>query len=59
MAARKGLSRLVAGCNMARTEAYGCLLNYGFRTDIQGVAMQRHNDPGYNRGGVYLLDDWR
>jgi hypothetical protein len=31
----------------------------GFRTDIQGVAMQRSNDPGYSRPGVYIIDDWR
>ena len=59
MAARKGLARLVAGCNLARAEAYGCMRKHGFRTDLQGVAMQRHNDPGYNRPGVYLIDDWR
>jgi GNAT superfamily N-acetyltransferase len=59
MAARKGLSRLAAGVNMARHEAYRQMLARGFRTDIQGVAMQRPNEPGYNRPGVYLLDDWR
>jgi hypothetical protein len=30
-----------------------------FRTDIQGVAMHWPNEPGYNREGVYLIDDWR
>jgi GNAT superfamily N-acetyltransferase len=59
MAARKGLTRLVAGCNLARAEAYGCMKNNGFRADLQGVAMQRHNDAGYNRPGIYLIDDWR
>jgi len=59
MAAEKGLPRLAAGVNTARHEAYRQMLERGFRTDIQGVAMQRPNEPGYNRPGVYLIDDWR
>jgi len=59
MAAEKGLSRLVAGVNTARHEAYRRMLGRGFRTDLQGVAMQRPNEPGYNRPGMYLIDDWR
>lgn len=26
---------------------------------MQGVAMQRPNEPGYNREDMYLIDDWR
>lgn len=59
LAAARGLSRLVAGVNTARHEAYRRMMARGFRTDHQGVAMQRPNDPGYNRGSVYLIDDWR
>ena len=59
MAAEKGLSRLAAGVNTARHEAYRQMLERGFRTDLQGVAMHRPNEPGYNRPGVYLIDDWR
>lgn len=59
MAAETGLSRLAAGVNTARHEAYRQMLERGFRTDLQGVAMQRPNEPGYNRPGVYLIDDWR
>lgn len=59
MAAEKGLSRLAAGVNTARHEAYRQMLERGFRTDLQGVAMQRGNEPGYNRPGIYLIDDWR
>jgi hypothetical protein len=59
MAARRGLSRLVAGVNTARHKAYRRMLGRGFRTDLQGVAMQRPNEPGYNRPGIYLTDDWR
>jgi hypothetical protein len=35
------------------------MLAQGFRTARQGVAMHRDNQPGYNRAGVYLIDDWR
>ncbi|HYF34653.1 MAG TPA: GNAT family N-acetyltransferase [Prosthecobacter sp.] len=59
MAAENGLSRLTAGVNTARHEAYGHMLERGFRTDLQGVVMQRPNEAGYNRPGVYLIDDWR
>jgi hypothetical protein len=59
MAAEKGLQKLVAGVNTARHEAYRYILNSGFRTEIQGVAMERPNEPGYNRAGIYLVDDWR
>jgi len=31
----------------------------GFVTQIQGVIMSRPNEAGYNRPGVYLIDDWR
>jgi hypothetical protein len=58
-AAERGATRLVAGANLARHEAYRLLLERGFRTDLQGVAMHRPNEPGYNRAGVYLVDDWR
>jgi GNAT superfamily N-acetyltransferase len=58
-AAAKGLSVLVAGSNSARHEAYRSMLARGFRTELQGVAMQRGNEQGYNRPGVYLIDDWR
>jgi len=59
MAAGKGLSRLVAGVNTARHEAYRRMLERDFRTDFQGVAMQRPSEPGYNRADIYLIDDWR
>jgi GNAT superfamily N-acetyltransferase len=52
-------SRLVAGVNTARHEAYRRMLARGFRADTQGVVMSRPNEAGYNRPGVYLIDDWR
>jgi hypothetical protein len=59
MALAQHVSRLRGGVNTARHEAYRHLLARGFRTDIQGVVMSRPNDAGYNRPGVYLIDDWR
>jgi GNAT superfamily N-acetyltransferase len=59
MAASQGLSQLVAGVNTSRHEAYRQMIARGFRTNMQGVAMQKPNEAGYNRPGVYLIDDWR
>ena len=59
LAAARGLSRLSAGVNTARHEAYRQMLARGFRTEFEGIAMQHGNEPGYNRPGVYLIDDWR
>ena len=59
LAAAQGAARLVAGVNTSRVEAYRQMLGVGFRTDLQGVAMERGDDAGYNRPGVFVLDDWR
>jgi GNAT superfamily N-acetyltransferase len=59
MAFAQHVSRLRGGVNTARHEAYRHMLARGFRTDIQGVVMSRPNEAGYNRRGVYLIDDWR
>ena len=53
-----GATTLVAGVNLARLGAYREMLQAGFRTTAQSVAMQRHADPGYNRPEVFLMDDW-
>jgi GNAT superfamily N-acetyltransferase len=58
-AADRGLSRVVAGTNMARQDAYRRLITRGFRTWLQGVTMHRPNEPGYSHGDAYVLDDWR
>jgi GNAT superfamily N-acetyltransferase len=50
---------LLAGTNLARPEPYRQLIARGFRTGFQGIAMHWHNDPGYCRPGVYVIDDWR
>jgi GNAT superfamily N-acetyltransferase len=59
LGASLGAQLLTGGANMGRHEAYRAMRKHGFRTDIQGVAMQRSNDPGYHLPGVYIIDDWR
>jgi len=59
LAASRGLNQLSAGVNTARHEAYRQMLARGFRAQMHSIIMQRDNEPGYNRPGVYLLDDWR
>ena len=59
LASSQNLSRLVAGVNTARHEAYRQMLTRGFRTYLLGVAMEKPNEAGYNRSDVYLIDDWR
>ncbi|MBG1265427.1 GNAT family N-acetyltransferase [Nostoc sp. WHI] len=53
------MSRLVAGINTSRDEAYRRMLARGFRSEIIGVAMHRPNEPGFNRPDVFAMDDWR
>lgn len=60
LAAAENMSRLIAGVNTARREAYRRMLARGFRTDIlQGVTMHRPDEPGYDRPDVCAVDDWR
>jgi N-acetylglutamate synthase-like GNAT family acetyltransferase len=51
--------RLAAGVNTGRHDAYKKMIERGFRTDLQGVAMHRPNEPGYSLAETYLIDDWR
>lgn len=59
LAAKAGMLAVVAGVNLAREEAYRHMLSRGFRTQVQGVAMHRPNDPAFSRPGLFVLDDWR
>jgi GNAT superfamily N-acetyltransferase len=59
LATERGLSRLEAGVNLNRNKAYRQMLQAGFRTDIQGVAMHRPGSPAYNHPDVFVIDDWR
>ncbi|MFQ5941230.1 MAG: GNAT family N-acetyltransferase [Nitrososphaerales archaeon] len=53
------MSRLVAGVSLGRREAYSKMIARYFRTDMQGVAMHKPDEPGYNRSDTYVIDDWR
>ncbi|WP_445635319.1 GNAT family N-acetyltransferase [Nostoc sp. DSM 114161] len=55
----QGMSRLVAGVNTSRDEAYCRMLARGFHSEITGVAMHRPNEAGFNRPDVFAMDDWR
>ena len=60
LAAHAGAQKLSLGVNLARREAFRHLFAQGFRTDMQGVAMETGDGTsGYNHPGVYVLDDWR
>lgn len=48
-----------SGVNMAREDAYRRMCSHGYRATMQGVAMQRPHEGGFNRAGVYVMDDWR
>lgn len=56
----RAATKVTAGVNVARREAFQQMFARGFRTSMQGVAMETGApDSGYNRAGVYILDDWR
>jgi GNAT superfamily N-acetyltransferase len=55
----RGLSRVVGGVNTGRHEAYRMMISSGFSTEIQGVVMDKPNEPAYNQSHMYLIDDWR
>jgi hypothetical protein len=48
-----------AGMNLAREDAYRRMRSRGYRTAIQGVAMQSPHADGFNRPDAYVIDDWR
>src|SRR5580658_1412211 len=59
-AREKNAPKITSGVNLARREAFQALRARGFRTEMQGVAMETGDArSGYNRAGIYLLDDWR
>ncbi|HEY6283063.1 MAG TPA: hypothetical protein VIW22_03975, partial [Nitrososphaerales archaeon] len=58
-ASKRRLNTIEAGVNLARKGAYEELIAAGFRSDFSGVAMQRPDEPGFNRPDVFALDDWR
>jgi predicted N-acetyltransferase YhbS len=58
-AVKNGAKKVEAGVNLAREQAFESMLKKGFRTEFQGVAMHRPNEPGYSKPDVYAIDDWR
>jgi len=62
-AALRGTKRLVAGTNTSRSACYDALLDLGFRSWMNGIAMLRPaadaGVDGYNVPGVFAVDDWR
>ncbi|HWG37592.1 MAG TPA: GNAT family N-acetyltransferase [Terriglobales bacterium] len=59
LALRRQCTRVEAGVNVARRNAYAQLLDRGFKTTMQGVAMHRPDRVVYNRPDAYVLDDLR
>jgi N-acetylglutamate synthase-like GNAT family acetyltransferase len=53
------LSRVTAGVNLGRHNAYRKMIEHQFKTDLQGVAMHKPNEAGYNTENIYVIDDWR
>ena len=50
---------LAAGANLSREDAYRRMRAHGYRTTMQGVAMQRPHADGFNRADAWVIDDWR
>jgi predicted N-acetyltransferase YhbS len=59
LAAQRGVSRIVAGVNTGRRDAYRRMAGRGFRAGLVGVAMHRPEQPGTLRPDAYVIDDWR
>ncbi|WP_228369206.1 hypothetical protein [Candidatus Nitrososphaera gargensis] len=63
MRALRQIAERLAPCSWRQhwpAHAYKKMIERGFRTDMQGVAMQRPNELGYNLPDIsYLIDDWR
>jgi GNAT superfamily N-acetyltransferase len=55
----RGAGRIVAGVATGRHGAYRVLIEHGFRMQLAGIAMHRPYAEGYDRAGVFALDDWR
>lgn len=57
-AASRGAT-IEAGVNLAREDAWRRMRARGYQVMTQGIAMQRPHTEGFNRAGVYVIDDWR
>ena len=59
LAAALGAARVVAGVNTGRRQAYRLMRAAGYRTTMNGVAMHRPDQPGYDRPEIFAIDDLR
>jgi GNAT superfamily N-acetyltransferase len=59
LAAQRGVSRIVAGVNTGRRDAYRRMVGRGFSAGLVGVAMHRPEQAGTLRPDAYVIDDWR
>lgn len=59
LAGESGATRLTAGVNAARRDAYRALLRRGYRPMFNGITMIRPDDPAYSRADAYVIDDLR
>jgi predicted N-acetyltransferase YhbS len=60
LAAESGSSRLVAGVNTGRLDAYRRLLARGFRAERIGLSMRLHPEgPHFDTPAHYVIDDLR
>lgn len=59
LAVQRGVPVVEAGVNLARVGAYTLLVDRGYRTGLQGVAMHRPNEAGYSHAAAWVVDDWR
>ena len=59
LAAQRRLAVVEAGVSLARVGAYTQLVDRGYRTLLQGVAMHRPNEAGYSHAAAWVVDDWR
>jgi GNAT superfamily N-acetyltransferase len=48
-----------AGVSLAREDAYRRMRSRGYQVTMQGVAMHRPHEEGFNRADAYVIDDWR
>jgi hypothetical protein len=58
-AAARGAGQIVAGTNTGRAPAYELMLDAGYRTLMNIIAMTRPALDGYNRPECFAIDDWR
>lgn len=58
-AALRGAGQIVAGTNTGRAAAYEAMLDAGYRTIMNIIAMTRPALDGYNRPESFVIDDWR